>query len=750
MKNILILFLVTAVLAGVVQRPAPRLDAWRVIGPGGAGAMFLPTVSFQNANLVLEHCDMTGAYISSDAGRSWRMFNLRNTISAFAFDPSNPKVIYAANNALYRSEDTGRTWSMVFPDPNRNTVEHMRDDHAAGRLTTDDPAYPGTQVRLIAIDPADSKQIYLAFEGAGRAPASLVFSKDYGVHWARMNDFGNEPAVLIYFDGGVHVVTASAVFTRQEDTWARFAGPPGAPIQSASGGADLLYATSADGLFVSLDRGQAWRAVKDALPGSPRFRSIACSALHPKTAYVAFVNMKLGERRENTYSGLAKTVDGGEHWTPVYQTSHRSAANVEDAWIEDFYGGTGPIIDVGVAPSNPDVCYVTDSCPRAFRTLDGGKTWQQTISEHVAGNRWTTTGYDVTTCYGVHFDPFQVKTMFISYTDVGLFKSDDSGETWKSSIDGIPRKWQNTTYWVAFDPKVKGLMWGGFARTHDLPRAKMWRRGDPDPFGGGVGTSTDGGEHWTVTNTGMPETPVTHILVDPASPVGARTVYACGFGKGVYKSTDNGKTWTLKINGIEKRQPFAWRITRADDGTLYLVVSRRSEVGYTGDAEDGALYRSTDGAEHWMKMKLPDGVNGPTGLTLDPTDQRRMYLSAWGAQLPDGDTGGGVFVSADGGKTWKNIFNQSQHVYDVTVDPKNPNILYNCGFEVGAYRSTDRGKTWTRIRGFNFKWGHRVIPDPVDRSKIYITTFGGSVWHGPAAGDPRAIEDIVTPIHVAR
>lgn len=304
--------------------------------------------------------------------------------------------------------------------------------------------------------------------------------------------------------------------------------------------------------------------------------------------------------------------------------------------------------------------------------------------------------------------------------------------------------------WVAFDPKVKGLMWGGFARTHDLPRAKMWRRGDPDTFGGGVGTSTDGGEHWTVTNTGMPETPVTHILVDPASPVGARTVYACGFGRGVYKSTDNGKTWTLKINGIEKRQPFAWRIMRADEGTLYLVVSRRSEVGYTGDAEDGALYRSTDGAEHWMKMKLPDGVSGPTGLTLDPTDQRRMYLSAWGAQLPDGDTGGGVFVSADGGKTWKNIFNQSQHVYDVTVDPKNPNILYNCGFEVGAYRSTDRGKTWTRIRGFNFKWGHRVIPDPVDRSKIYITTFGGSVWHGPAAGDPRAIEDIVTPIHVAR
>ena len=50
------------------------------------------------------------------------------------------------------------------------------------------------------------------------------------------------------------------------------------------------------------------------------------------------------------------------------------------------------------------------------------------------------------------------------------------------------------------------------------------------------------------------------------------------------------------------------------------------------------------------------------------------------------------------------------------------------------------------IKGFNFKWGHRAIPDPRDSTMIYITTFGGSVWHGPAAGDPHAVEDIVTPM----
>jgi len=82
----------------------------------------------------------------------------------------------------------------------------------------------------------------------------------------------------------------------------------------------------------------------------------------------------------------------------------------------------------------------------------------------------------------------------------------------------------------------------------------------------------------------------------------------------------------------------------------------------------------------------------------------------------------------------------------VTVDPRNAKVLYVCGFDSAAHRSTDRGKTWSRLRGYNFKWGHRVIPDPVRPRKVYITTFGGSLWHGPAAGDPHAMEDIVTPI----
>ena len=51
---------------------------------------------------------MTGAYITRDAGESWRMFHLGGVVEAFAFDPSDASVLYAANSVLWRSEDAMR------------------------------------------------------------------------------------------------------------------------------------------------------------------------------------------------------------------------------------------------------------------------------------------------------------------------------------------------------------------------------------------------------------------------------------------------------------------------------------------------------------------------------------------------------------------------------------------------------------------------------------------------------------------
>jgi photosystem II stability/assembly factor-like uncharacterized protein len=405
---------------------------------------------------------------------------------------------------------------------------------------------------------------------------------------------------------------------------------------------------------------------------------------------------------------------------------------------------------MAVAPGDPDICFGTDF-GRTVKTIDGGRTWTQVYTRKKAQGGWISTGLQVTTNYMLAFDPFDSRHILMANTDTGMMQSEDGGESWSSAThnNGVPRVWVNSTYWIVFDPEVKDRVWTVMSRNHDLPRPKMWRRLRPDQYMGGVLISNDGAKTWEPVSEDIGEAAMTHILLDPESDTGARNLYACAFGKGVYKSVDGGMNWEQKNNGIEGEEPFTWRITRkSSDGILFMVVSRRSSDGSIGNEGDGALYRSDDGAESWEKVGLPDATNGPTCILVDPADPDRLLLSAWGRPTSgkfSPDVGGGIFISEDDGSSWQQVMKKDQHIHDLTVDPRN-DVFYACGFNASAYRSEDRGITWERIGGYNFKWGKRVELDPKDPEMIYIITFGGGVWHGPAKGDSEALEDITTPV----
>ncbi len=731
---------------------APRLNAWKIIGPGGGGHMMAPQVSPHDRDLVVMRSDMMPAYITRDGGRTWRMFHLGSGVRFFAFDPSSPKVIYAQAAGLFRSEDAGRSWRLVYPDAASLTAVAMAGDNAAPTLHTREG--PAARLTALAVDPANPKLLYAGMDDR------VCLSPDAGRTWRTLTKL-RQPATGIYADAhALYVVAGNAVTVREGGRWTEH--PPAGDFESFdevsagfSGGSLLLYGVTPSSVYVSRDGGRTWRVSTtmalsdpDVHYPDPRrrpdgFFGIAACGDRPEVAYVAYAGKE--------YRGVARTGDAGQTWQYPWKEARKGPPLLRDAWLGDrFPQWSGQPVELGAAPGDPDVCYGTGR-GRVIRTADGGKTWDALYSKKLAGG-YTTTGADITTCYGVHFDPFDARRVFISYTDIGLFRSEDGGATWLSSIAGIPRLWENTTYWVEFDPAVKGRMWAAMSHVHDLPRAKMWRTRKPlspdDPvpwtsqYDGGVALSEDGGRTWKVSNSGMPPAAVTHILLDPTSPANARVLYAAAFGRGVFKSSDGGRTWRLRNNGIPGREPFAWRLVRDARGALYLIVARRSEDGSFGNAFDGALYRSADGAASWQRIQLPRGVNGPNGLAADPADPRRLYLAAWGRREERRAVDGGVFLSEDAGRTWRCVLPNDQHVYDVTIDPRDPAVIYAAGFESSAWRSTDRGAHWTRLGGFNFKWGHRVIPDPQDRTKVYITTFGGSVWHGPAAGDPNAHEDV--------
>jgi photosystem II stability/assembly factor-like uncharacterized protein len=766
------LIVASVILAGLAvpaAAPAPppanaRNDAWEVIGPGGGGSMYHPTISPLDPNVVFVNCDMTGSYLTRDGGKSWRMINLRGVTEFFVFDPSSASTFYIYNMGLWRSTDAGATWALVHPNPKTVTGLAMLDDHAEGEFRTTGEA---EAITALAVDPNNPQALYAVFT-APDGP-SLRRSPDGGRTWTRLVagvPAGSKNVVIdnvksslpagaehIYIDPDSPAAqrTIYVVGRDRVAVFERGALRPGAaapePFLDASAGFPgqgakaVIYGVSDHAVYVSRDGGATWER---RAPGG-HLRAVAASLFHPGVAYVSFS----GKAQMMSESlGVAKTEDFGATWRDVWSESVKKSPAVDDGWLSVRFGpdwGENPFA-LGVAPTNPEISYGTDS-GRTLRSLDGGATWTAAYTRRVSGGAWTTTGLDVTTNYGVHFDPFNPQHMFIDYTDIGLFASDDGGASWYSATEkGVPRRWVNTTYWLVFDPAVRGRLWAAMTGTHDLPRAKMWRRSSPSNYQGGVVRSDDGGRTWAAQTGGLPPTAATHILLDARSSPQARVLYVAGFGRGVYRSRDGGQNWEPRNNGLPAHEPMAWRLAQDRNGVLYVVLARRSEDGSIGNDRDGALYRSKNSGDSWEKVALPAGVNGPNGLAIDPQDPNRLYLAAWRRRTEDPQAGGGIYLSTDAGATWKQVLARDQHVYDVTIDPRDKATLYACGFESSAWRSTDRGLSWQRIRGYNFKWGHRVIPDPRDASKIYITTFGGSVWHGPAAGDPKAAEDIVTPV----
>jgi len=732
---------------------------WKIVGPGGGGSMFHPAISPHDPNLAVLNCDMTGAYITKAGGASWREFNLRTTVGAFAFDPVHPNILYAGSDGVFRSDDAGETWRLVFPDP-KTTQDRMVGDHADHYFYSTDPIWPGngTEVQAIRVDPDDTNRVYVAIALWG-AP-QLYYTVDGGERWQASAAFGNETAVNLFIDPASRLDSRRLVLVTDGGIYSvdiaggssRSLTAPALAIRDAAGakdpasGALLLFLTTDAGVWKSSDGGQKWLRISSLKGFAPSYTRITAAERNPGILYIGADP----DTATGSEYGILKSTDGGSSWVWVHHVQNwHDPPNKILGWLDrDLPGWAGPPVYGLSADATGQVCYATDS-GTAYRTMDGGATWAAVYSVEHPDLTSSSRGLDVTTCYGVHFDPFNKDHLVISYTDVGPFHSTNGGTNWRRIADGVPQEWVNTSYWLAFDPEVKNRVWSVWSGAHDLPRLKMFKTSLARYYVGGVCRTDDPDMQWQSCSADLG--PTTHVLVDAKSSPGNRTLYVTSFGNsglanpvkpgGVFKSTDGGRTWALKTNGMSGSNRNGWRLAQLPDGSLYVLMARGLVPG-TNNELDGAIYKSTDGAEHWLPVPLPAGANAPNDLAFDPTNPRRMYLACWPRTVNETNQSGGLFITDDGGATWRLAFDQSPHVYGVALDPANPSTLFINTFNGAAYRSDDRGATWQRLGGYNFKWGHRPVPDPVNTGMLYLTTFGSSVWHGPATGVPGAFEDV--------
>jgi photosystem II stability/assembly factor-like uncharacterized protein len=218
------------------------------------------------------------------------------------------------------------------------------------------------------------------------------------------------------------------------------------------------------------------------------------------------------------------------------------------------------------------------------------------------------------------------------------------------------------------------------------------------------------GLRWRLVGPAHMSGRITDIAVDAARP---HTIYVGAASGGAWKSTNNGTTWTPIFDRAGTASVGAIAVSASNPDIVWIGSGEANASSYSpwGDG----VYKSTDAGRTWQHMGLRD-THHIGRVVIHPTNPDVVFVAALG-HLWGPNRERGLFRTADGGRTWKNVKFISEDVgfVDVAMDPRNPNTLYaaaygrrsdrfddfdSVGIFVktggGIFASRDGGETWTQ------------------------------------------------------
>ncbi|MFN8580778.1 MAG: hypothetical protein U0163_07375 [Gemmatimonadaceae bacterium] len=226
---------------------------------------------------------------------------------------------------------------------------------------------------------------------------------------------------------------------------------------------------------------------------------------------------------------------------------------------------------------------------------------------------------------------------------------------------------------------------------------------------GGVWKSTNAGQTWAPIFDKQPVMSIGDIAAEPGNPevlyVGTgegNTRNSVSFGLGVYKTTDGGKTWR-HLGLADTRHIPRIVINPKDPRKVYVAA-----IGHAfGPNEERGVFMSEDGGETWKKTLYTDDRHGASDIDIDPQNPNILYAALWYFDrkqwtFRSGDEKGGVYRSVDGGKTWTKLTNGLPKLMGrigIKVAPSSPNVVYIVAETQEGYvfRSDDHGDTWRKV-----------------------------------------------------
>ena len=199
----------------------------------------------------------------------------------------------------------------------------------------------------------------------------------------------------------------------------------------------------------------------------------------------------------------------------------------------------------------------------------------------------------------------------------------------------------------------------------------------------------------------------------------AHTYYFGGVGGGIWKTTDGGLSWRPVTDKFKDMSASigALAVAPSDPNVIYAGTG---EACIRGNIIAGnGVYKSIDAGKTWTFSGLRDTL-AIGRLIVHPKNPDIAFVAALGHPFgPNPERG--VFRTTDGGKTWTKVLFKDENTgaIDIAFDPSNPNVLFaglwqarrspwgmdSGGPGSGLYRSTDGGTTWKQLSGHGLPEG---------------------------------------------
>lgn len=228
---------------------------------------------------------------------------------------------------------------------------------------------------------------------------------------------------------------------------------------------------------------------------------------------------------------------------------------------------------------------------------------------------------------------------------------------------------------------------------------------------GGLWKTSDGGNTWRPVFDDQPVSSIGAVATAPSDPnvvwVGTGEPFIrsnISVGWGVFKSTDAGKSWTMM--GLEQTGRISRIVIHPTNPDLVYMAALGH--GY-GPQPDRGIFRSMDGGKSWEKVLFVNDSTGASDLVMDPNNPRILFAGMWQLEMHtwgrfSGGAGSGIWMSRDGGTTWKRLTGAglpTTHVGKIglAMSKANSNRVYALieagdGLPAVNVKQTTRGRLW--------------------------------------------------------